>query len=287
MQKGDVVLVDYTVKDLTTNKVFDTTVEAKARLGGVFEDRVMYKPVPIILGKNEFHAALEDEIEKMKVGETQKVVLQPLQAFGERKPEHIQLASMKDFRERKMTPYPGMMVEANGVRGRVQSVSGGRVRIDFNHPLAGKILEYEVSVQKKLDSLTGQASVLFDKFFPFVTETEKRISEKNGEIEIELPERVLEVQHLETLKKLFSQLLTKDLKGVSAVRFVETRRKEAENTKAQIVEKVEFGSKAANEKGGPASSSVPKAAGPKVAKTNRSTATQSKARKSAVSRKRV
>jgi FKBP-type peptidyl-prolyl cis-trans isomerase 2 len=45
-----------------------------------------------------------------------------------------------------MTPYPGMIVSVNRLRGKVLSVSGGRVRVDFNHPLAGKTLRFDVEV---------------------------------------------------------------------------------------------------------------------------------------------
>jgi len=223
MQKGDVILVDYTGKDLTTNRIFDTTIADKAKEGSVFDDRIAYKPVPIVLGRHEMLKTLEDEMESMQVGETKKVVLPPLKGFGDRDPRNIRLTLMKEFKEHRMSPHPGMLVEVNGAQGRVQGVSGGRVRIDFNHPLAGKTLEYEVSIRKKFDSLQDQASALFDKFFPFVAESEKKISEKKGEIEIELPEKAKQIQEVDLLKTLFEKVLKEHLNGVTAVRFVEPK----------------------------------------------------------------
>ncbi|MDO8625649.1 MAG: peptidylprolyl isomerase, partial [Candidatus Diapherotrites archaeon] len=61
MQKGDVILVDYTGRDLTTNRVFDTTVEQDAKAADVYNAQIIYKPVPIVLGRHEMLAGLEDE----------------------------------------------------------------------------------------------------------------------------------------------------------------------------------------------------------------------------------
>ncbi len=230
MQKGDVILVDYTGKDLSSNRVFDTTMAQAAKESALFDERIVYKPVPIILGRHEMLSGLEDEMEQMKVGETKKIVLTPVKAFGERDARNIRIASLKDFVEHKMNPHPGMLVEVNGAQGRVQSVSSGRVRIDFNHPLAGKTLEYEVTIQKKLDALQDQASALFDKFFPFVSEKEKKISEKDGQIQIELPESAKQFRETDVLKQIFEKILIDQLKGVKAVKFIEKNTKPAEKT---------------------------------------------------------
>ena len=220
MQKGDVVLVDYTGRDLTTSRVFDTTVGEVAKKEKTFDERITYKPVPIVLGKNEMLKALEDEMETMKVGDTKKIVLSPAKAFGERDARNIRLTALKDFREHKMTPYPGMIVEVNGVQGKVQTVSSGRVAIDFNHPLAGKELEYEITIRKQFDTLQEQVSALFDKFFPFVSEQEKKIAEKNGVVTIDLPEKAKEIRETELLKQIFTKVLKEQLTGVKEVEYV-------------------------------------------------------------------
>src|SRR3989338_6172753 len=251
MQKGDVILVDYTGKDLISNRVFDTTVEAKAKESNLFDARIIYKPVPIILGRHEMLNSLEDELEKMNVGETKKIVLPPKKGFGDRDARNIRLASLKDFREHQLAPYPGMIVEVNGAQGKVQSVSGGRVRIDFNHPLAGKELENEVSIRKKFDSLQEQANALFDKFFPFVAEKDKKVSEKNGEIEITLPESAAQVRELDILKQVYTKVLKEHLTGVKEVKFTKPQEKETA-AKTEKVAAVETKNDAVTEEKAPA-----------------------------------
>jgi len=57
-------------------------------------------------------------------------------------------------------PSIGDVVEVNGARGIVKQISGGRVIIDFNHPLAGKTLVYKVRVVKKLESFEDKVRAL-------------------------------------------------------------------------------------------------------------------------------
>ncbi len=45
-----------------------------------------------------------------------------------------------------MTPHVGMELTSEGHKGRVLTVSGGRVKVDFNHDLAGKNLEYSIVI---------------------------------------------------------------------------------------------------------------------------------------------
>ena len=54
------------------------------------------------------------------------------------------------FKEHNMQPQPGLQIEADGETGTITRVSGGRVIVNFNHPLAGKEVVYLVKVNKKI-----------------------------------------------------------------------------------------------------------------------------------------
>ena len=45
---------------------------------------------------------------------------------------------MKIFIQQKINPIPGVMFNFDGRIAKVLTVSGGRVMIDFNNPIAGK-----------------------------------------------------------------------------------------------------------------------------------------------------
>ncbi len=224
MQKGDIAVISYTARDKVTGKVFDSTVEEKAKQAGIFEEKTPYKPITVILGNKELLPALDKEIQKMKEGEEKKISLTPEKGFGERKSYLIKVLPMKEFIARNIRPVPGLTIEMNNMRGKVQSVSGGRIRVDFNHELAGKEVEYEVKVEKVVSERKEKLEALKEKFF---FGTEAKIKEEKGELEVKfsliLPEPRLKGAFVETIYSAF-----KDMKKI---RFVEElEKKETENT---------------------------------------------------------
>ena len=118
----------------------------------------------------------------------------------------------------------GLVIEMNGRQGRVQSVSGGRVRVDFNSPLAGKEIEYEVEVKEKITGDQKKAESLFEKYFSGVPEKEKTLSIKGGEVEVQLSQRFSNA--FEPFKVLFSKLVEKSCPTLKAVKFSEAPKEE-------------------------------------------------------------
>ena len=55
---------------------------------------------------------------------------------------------MREFKKQGFKPVPGMRITSEGQNGKVLTVSGGRVKVDFNHELAGKHLTYNVKVEE-------------------------------------------------------------------------------------------------------------------------------------------
>ena len=72
---------------------------------------------------------------------------------------------MKEFMKHKLNPIPGAMFNFDGKLARVLTVSGGRVMIDFNNPLAGKEVDYHIKVLKKVEDLNEKINALNDFFF--------------------------------------------------------------------------------------------------------------------------
>lgn len=150
MKKGDFVYIDYIGKVKGTGEVFDLTNEALAKREGIYNPNAKYKPIPIIIGAEFVVKGLDEALQEMSVGEKRTVEVEPGKAFGDRKPELIRLLPLSAFKEQDIDPNSGSYVTINGLNGRVVSNSGGRIRVDFNHPLAGKKLEYEVEVKEEI-----------------------------------------------------------------------------------------------------------------------------------------
>ena len=213
------VLVNFTGRVVASNAIFETTEEKKAIEAGAFDQHKKYAPELIVVGSGEMLKPLEEALGKMNIGEGKKIVLKPQEAFGERNQKLIGIVPLHDFQERKINPSPGLMIEMNDRVGKVQSVSGGRVRVDFNHPLAGKEVEFELKIEKELKGTEEKIQGLFEKFFGVIPESEKKLLIKEDRVEISLDPKY--AQAVAPVKKAFSEIITKNVKGITSVKFTE------------------------------------------------------------------
>ncbi len=156
--KGDFVEIDYTGRVKDSGLIFDTTREEDAKSQGIGDDTAKYGPVIVCIGEGQLLRGLEAFLEGKEPGKYQ-VLLAPEDAFGRKNAKYFQLMSLARFKDQQVQPVPGLQVNIDGMYGVVKSVSGGRVVVDFNHPLAGRELEYEIEAHRiitepkeKLDS---------------------------------------------------------------------------------------------------------------------------------------
>jgi len=214
MEKGDIIIINYTATDKTNNKMFDSTNKEKAKEAGIFNEKIRYSPLSILVGNNELMKPLEDEIKKMKQGEEKEILLSPEKAFGKRKSELIKVLPMKEFITRNIRPVPGLTVELNDARGKIQSVSGGRVRVDFNHELAGKEIEYKVKLEKVITEEKEKIESIKEKFFAGAN---AKLKQEKTEIEVGFNLIIPQPQ----LKGGFVQTIFSNFEHIKKVRFVE------------------------------------------------------------------
>ena len=151
LQKGDFVLVEYEVRTKDTNRLVDTTDEELAKKEGIYEQDRVYGPVLVVVGEGKLIPGLEEAIAEMNVGEEKTVEIPPEKAYGKHDPSKVKTVSLGVFRRRGILPKPGDLIEIDGQVARVVAVSGGRVILDFNHPLAGKTLVARVKIVAKLE----------------------------------------------------------------------------------------------------------------------------------------
>lgn len=101
----------------------------------------------MILGRGMIVKGVEEALEKMGgEGEEATLKLPPEKAFGARSAEFVRTMPMSVFTKTRIEPAPGMFIDIGGMAAKIQSVSGGRVRVDLNHPLAGRDLIYWVKI---------------------------------------------------------------------------------------------------------------------------------------------
>jgi len=175
--KKKMVSLSFTGKELLENKVFDTTSENVAKANNIFNPKMKYVPYSIILGEKEFLPLIEKEVEKMSEGEERIVKLSVKDSFGERKADLVRVVPLKVFIDQKIKPVPGLVVGVGDYTGKVQSVSGGRVRVDFNNPLAGREIEYKVKLEKEFKDKKEIAGEFFKKYYAYIPGAKREIKE--------------------------------------------------------------------------------------------------------------
>jgi peptidylprolyl isomerase len=158
--KGDFVLVEYTVRVKETGALIDTTNAELAKQENAYDASKLYGPTLIVLGKNWINSVVEEWILNASENSEGEIEVPPSKAFGERDPSKVKVYSLRELQRRGYIPSVGDVVELNGARGIVKQISGGRVTIDFNHPLAGKTLVYRVKVVRKLETLEEKIRAL-------------------------------------------------------------------------------------------------------------------------------
>ena len=131
---GSVVRVEYTVSDEN---------------GEVLQSNKGKEPVSYTHGKHEIIAGLENGLSDMEVNQEKIIRVSPEEAYGHVDP--------KGFKEVPRTDIPisdprvGTPLSARGPQGEevlihIREVKPDTVVLDFNHPLAGKTLNFDVKV---------------------------------------------------------------------------------------------------------------------------------------------
>ena len=190
IKDGDFVRVNFTGKIKENDEVFDTTYDEIAQEAEIFDENKTYKPIPIVVGGNHLLPAIEKEIVGLDAGDRKTVEVDSENGFGPRDPKAIQLIPMKEFKKQGMTPYPGMRISAEGGEGRILTVNGGRVKVDFNHPLAGKDLIYDVEVTEIIEDNDEKIKSMIELHYsnPNVDLEKTEISIEDGVVNIQLDE---------------------------------------------------------------------------------------------------
>lgn len=164
LNKKDFIEIDFTGK-VKDGEVFDSTIkEDLEKLHNGHDHEIEAKPFVFSLGEGMFLKSIEDFLTGKELGQY-TIELAPENAFGKRDSALIQMVPIKFFREHKTNPIPGALFNFDGKIGKILTVSGGRVVIDFNNPLAGKIVVYNLDVRRKIIDINEKTMALIDFFF--------------------------------------------------------------------------------------------------------------------------
>jgi FKBP-type peptidyl-prolyl cis-trans isomerase SlyD len=161
LQDGEFVRIGYTARTVEEGQLVDTTDESVAEEEGVAEEGE-FEPRVIVLGEGHLFPEVEDDIRGKEVGDEGSVVVTAEQAFGEYDEEKVRTVSADKIDEDDR--YPGARVQIDGEQGVLETIIGGRARVDFNHPLAGEDIEYDYEILDVVEDDLEQARGLLNMF---------------------------------------------------------------------------------------------------------------------------
>jgi FKBP-type peptidyl-prolyl cis-trans isomerase SlyD len=161
LQDGDFIELAYTARTVEGEQLVDTTDEEVAEEEGV-ADQGTFEPRTIVLGEGHLFEAVEEDIRGTEVGGEGSVTVPAVEAFGEYDEGEVRTVSADKIPEDSMRP--GAQVEIDGEQGFLETIVGGRARVDFNHPLAGEDVEYDYEVLGEVEGELERAEGLFDMF---------------------------------------------------------------------------------------------------------------------------
>ncbi len=189
----DFIEIEYT-GTLSDGKIFDTTSRSIAEQHGIFNPKMKYQPAIVCVGERQLLQGLDNDLIGKEIGKTNYITLQPEQAYGKRDIKKIRIVPAHTFTENKMRPYPGLQVDVDGEIGIISSIAGGRVIVNFNHPLAGKEVQYEYKILRKIENLDEKIVHYIHNVMRIPKETIKVAINGNTaliELPLQLPEPIL------------------------------------------------------------------------------------------------
>ncbi|MCW4029785.1 MAG: peptidylprolyl isomerase [Candidatus Bathyarchaeota archaeon] len=234
LQKGDFILIDYVAKVKETNEVFDTTKEDVAKKEHLHKEGEIYEPKLVVVGESWVLKALDESLLSMEIEQAQTVEIPADKAFGPRDPEKIRRVPIKQLYAKEINPVIGARIEFQGKQATVRAIGAGRVLLDFNPPLAGRTLIYDVTATKKLDTAEAKIGALIHRRIPVVEESKFKLTLKDQSLTIDMPEDTFYVEGVQIAKRGIAMDIQKFLPELAETSFVETFKSEPKPAAAPV-----------------------------------------------------
>jgi FKBP-type peptidyl-prolyl cis-trans isomerase SlyD len=141
LKENQVVSINFTLKDNDGNVIQATTKE---------------EPFSFLSGNEQILPKLEENIGGMLIGSKKTVVLEPENAYGNFSESAVRTVNKSEFPEGTELKV-GMGYYADTPDGKqlpftIKNIEGENITLDFNHPLAGKTLTFEVELLNLRDA---------------------------------------------------------------------------------------------------------------------------------------
>lgn len=214
LAEKDFIEIEYTGILRKNDIVFDTTDEKLAKESGIYNPRMKYGPMIICIGEGHILKGLDKSLLGAEIGKEKSVELEATEAFGKKDPKLIMLVSASKFKKDNVRPFPGMQLNIDNQIATVRSVNGGRVMVDFNHPLAGQDVSYKIKVIRKVtdpkEKVQAELTMILNRSIPVTVEGTV------AKVDLPLPEEIV---------KPIEEKITKIVPEIKSVEFKKPEKK--------------------------------------------------------------
>jgi FKBP-type peptidyl-prolyl cis-trans isomerase 2 len=221
VNKGDFVLMEMTGKAEETGEVFDTTNEDVAKEKGIHREGNTYGPRLVVVGEGWVLRGLDARLRGTKPNEQTAIEVPPAEAFGERDPSQVQLIPFRILRSKGINPVPGAELEIDGRQAIIRSVGAGRVQVDYNHPLAGRKIIYDVKVTEIIEEEKAKVKALISRRFTGIDA--EKFGQKMGKkkMTITIPDEIFFGENIQIAKRGLAMDILKFFPELEDVEFQE------------------------------------------------------------------
>lgn len=204
VEEGDFILVKITART-QKGQIFRVSSEEDAKKAGIYDEnrakQGYYAPDFVIVGKPGFvNEGLTETLKEMNFFEKKSVRIPPTKAFGKRDPQKIERIGIAKFRRLNEGKNPEIGKEfvkqsqGQTQRGTVTNIVQGRVIVDYNHPLAGQNIDYNLEIIDKIEDFNEKIEYfMISKGIPSenVSDFQVNYLPKSKTLEISIPKMFL------------------------------------------------------------------------------------------------
>ena len=230
LDKGSLVLIDYTAKVKDTDEIFETTREDDAKKYNLHDPSRKYEPRLVCIGEGWVLKGVDESLSNANVGDKLNVEITPDKGFGERDSNKVRMIPLRKLGEKAEEVKVGDMIEMDERTGIIRFIGSGRVQIDFNHRFAGRNLSYDLDIIKKIDEDNDKIMNLIKRRLP-VDDGNIEINLNETNLDIRLADSLYMLEGLQIIKKAISNDLFRFVSTLDTVNFIESYKSNNKNKK--------------------------------------------------------
>lgn len=222
IKSGDFVIIDYILKVKETGEVFDVTMEDQAKAANAYSPQEVYEPKLLVVGQSWMLKGIDELVTGAEEGQEKEAEIPPEKAFGLRDGKRVEIVPARQLTSQGIRPIPGQRIEVQGQLATIRAVSGGRVTIDYNHPLAGRTLSAKVYVRKNVTAPEDRIRELIHRRVREVPKDKFLVSDLGTMVSIQMPDEAFTLENIQYAKKGLAKEISRYFPDVTTVQFTES-----------------------------------------------------------------